>query len=750
MNDLTRWPGADPDHPAARVLGWRTRAAFGEPDISALFRSIISNLHIIAGVTLVGAMIAYATLKSMTPQFTASAMIMLDTRSTILDDASNVFTTLPIADAYIESEIELIRSDAIVRRVISDLDLLHDPEFAAGKAPPGILLLAEERAAAEGPAKGEALIADVKALQVAGALRKRLVVKRRGLSQGIVIGFRSRSQVKARDIANAFADAYVSDQLQNKLQSSERAMAWLRGELDRMAEETQASERAVEAYREQNTLVGEGEQGLSSQQLRLLTADLAKAKVAESQLRVTLDRLTDLRGDRAALLSTPEIADKAPVRALRTDLAEAERAVAEYQGRYNLENIDRIPPYQEALARRRAIETQLDKEAAAAIEELEAQYAAATNLVSSLESELDALRAKNAVVNTASVGLNELEREAEAKRRRYEMLLAEFNEADNVAAVQLPHARIVSPAELPLAPSAPRKRAAFGAAVFFSLAFGTFIALLREHFRRSIRTEEEFQRATSMRVVGATPKLPSRDRDIASAMNAIVREPYGAFAESIRSLREELALESRFGACKIIAVTAPGKDDGKGALAAGLARSMALAKISTLLIDADLQRPQILPQLYRDLDDPDFSDVFAAKASWRDVVVRSSKPPLDILGARRAVWNERVFEFFEQRFEKMLGEWRNEYQAIIINAPPTLKSPKARAIARHCDDALLCVQWNETPLREAQSAIELLGSAMGEAPKPVLINVAQGPFQRMERQALKSFAAFRHPQTMAG
>jgi uncharacterized protein involved in exopolysaccharide biosynthesis/Mrp family chromosome partitioning ATPase len=746
MSDLTRWPGADPHYPAASASDMHVRPMFGEPDFSAIIRSLISNFHIIAAVTLIGATISYAALKAMTPQFTASTMIMLDSRSTILDDASNVFTTLPIADAYIESEIELIRSDAIVRRVIGELNLMTDPEFTAGEIPQGILLLAKERATAE----GEELITSVKTLQVANALRKRLAVKRRGLSQGIVISFRSRSQVKARDIANAFADAYVGDQLQNKLQSSERAMQWLRSELDLMANETRASERAVEAYREQNTLVGEGEQGLSSQQMRLLTADLAEAKVAESQLRVTIDRLNTLNNDRATLLSTPEIAEKAPVRALRADLAEAERTVSEFEGRYNVENMERIPPYQEALARRRAIETQLDKEAAAAIDELRAQYAAATNLVSSLERELDALRAQNAAVNTASVGLNELEREAEAKRRRYEALLAEFNEADNIAAVQLPHARIVSPAELPLAPSAPRKKAAFGAAVLLSFALGVFMALLRENFRRSIRTEDELQQAAKMRMVGATPRLKSRDRDIASAMNAIVREPYGGFSKSIRSLREELALEGRFGVCKVIAVTTPQKDEGKGAVAAGLARSMALAKISTLLIDANLQRPQIMPQLYRELDGADFGDVFSAKAAWRDVIVRGNKPPLDILGARRAVWNERVFEFFEQRFERMLAEWRNECQAIIINAPPTLRSPKARAIARHCDDVLLCVHWNETPRREVQSSIELLGGATGEAPKPVLINVAEGSFRRIERRRLRPFAAFRSPYAIVG
>ncbi len=750
MNELMRWNSVDINTNAPSESDWRMHSAFSEPDVLSIFRALVSNLHIIAGVTLIGALIAFAALKSMTPQFTASTMVMLDSRSTILDETSNVFTTLPIADAYIETEIELIRSDAIVRRVIDNLGLLTDPEFAVGAIPPGIRQLAEERGATESPENGAQLLDSVKTLQVAKSLRQRLGVKRRGLSQGIVISFRSRSQVKAQDVANAFAKAYVSDQLQNKLRASRRAMDWLSTELEVMAQETQASERAVETYREKNTLIGEGEQGLSSQQLRLLTGGLAAAKVAKSELSVTLNRVRQFHGDTAALLSTPEIAENATIRTLRTELSEAERAVAEFASRYNIDSIDRIPPFQDAVARRRSIEAALDKEVTAAVAEIEAQFTSATNLVASLEDELNGLRAKNAVVNTASVGLNELEREAEGKRRRYEALLAEFNAADNVAAVQTPHARIVSPAELPLTPSAPRKKAAFSAAVIFSFTLGVFIAMLREHFRRSIRTTEEFQMATNIRAIGVTPALKARNRNVAEAMSSIVHAADGAFSASIRSLRAELALESHYGACKTIAVTAATEDTGKSALAAGLARSMAFAKISTLLIDANLQRPQILPQLYRKRDGADFGDALSGEAPWRDVVARGKSLPLDILGARRPIWDERLYEFFEQRFEKMLGEWRNEYQAIIVNTPPALVSPKARAIARHCDDVVLCVQWNETPRREVLASIDLLGGAIGAMPKAVLINVEQRAFNRMERRDLGPLAAFRLAQSTAG
>ena len=615
---MTRWQGGLVEEPSIQTSEWVNASTFSEPDLTTIIRTLVSNFRLIVGITLTGALIAFLVLKSMTPQFTASTLIMLDSRSTILDETTSVFAGLPIADTYIESEIELIRSDAIVHRVIEQMNLTSDPEFSVGKIPAGIARLAEEQTAGAAPAQGEALLVSVKALQVAKELRQRLGVQRRGLSQGIVISFRSRSQVKARDIANTFAETYVSDQLHNKLNASRRATEWLQAELSKLGEETQASERAVEKYREHNTLIGEGEQGVSTQQLRLLTAELAAAKVEQSQSQVTLQQVRKLQREGKSPLLAPEIAEKRSIGLLRSALGEADRTVEEFASRYNVESIDSIPPFQEAVARQEAIKKSLTVEANGAVLEIESQAASASAMVASLESDLRRLREESAEVNSASVGLNELEREAEGKRRRYEALLAEFNEADNAAAVQTPHARIVSSAELPLSPSAPRKKAAFAAAIIFSAALGIFAALLREFFRRSIRTPEEFQAATNMRAVAAMPAVKARRSDIAKAMNIIVRSPNAPYAEAIRSLRAELSLGRHDGACNVVAVTSPGDSAGKSAMAASLARSMALANIKTLLVDADLRRPEIMPQLYKNHSHMDFADVLV----WRGRLAR--------------------------------------------------------------------------------------------------------------------------------
>lgn len=747
MKEITRWRGQAmnaPSHGAAalgaRSYGgqWEDAPAFRQPDAMTVVKAIFSNLRLIAIVTLAGALAAFAILRAIPQQFTAGALIMLDSKSTLLDETESVFAGLPIADTYIESEIELIRSDAIVHRVIEQENLLEDSEFAGGDIPDGIRRIIENRAAEPEGDSAEDLLESVTLLQVAREVRERLGVKRRGLSQGVEVSFRSRSQEKARDLANAFAESYVSDQLDNKLAASNRAIGWLRAEIEALSKETQLAEAAVEDYRARYTLVGEGEQGVGAQQLRLLTEKLSAARAEEAQADVKAGQLRSLRAAGQSLLTMPEIGDNKQIQTLRQQLSEAEQAEAEMASRYNSERRDQIPPYQEAYSHRVAVETALNREISRASAEIETRLASARAVTRSLEAERQNLRGENAEVNAATIGLNELEREAEGKRQRYETLLAEYNETNNTAAVQTPHARIVSPAELPLTPSAPRKKAAFGAAVIFSAALGMFLALLLEFSRRSIRTPDELWGALNLRPIGVLPKVgrsfAKRKRDVAVAINTLTKAPGSDYAEAVRSLRAELFLIGGRSNNGVIAVTAPDDARGKTAMAASLARSIALTGAKTLLVDADIRQANLLAKLHKKYEGPDLANVLRGQTDWRDAVIAARNSKMFILAARPGGWDEAVSHAFAGQFQKLIETWRAEYETVIINCPAVCAYPEARAIGSCVDAAILAIEWNATDRRLAVEAVGLL-SEIECRPHVVMTNVAAGLYRRWLKPA---------------
>lgn len=742
MNEMTRWRGQVISEPPRGALAEET-APFRRPDGGAVVNAILTNLRLISLIVLAGAAGAYVVLRAIPQQFTAGALIMLDSHSTLLDETEGMFAGLPIADTYIESEIELIRSDAIVHQVIEQEGLLEDPEFAGGDIPAGISRMIEARAGDPDEEGSQDLLQSVRLLQTAKEVRKRLNVQRRGLSQGVEVSFRSRSQEKARDLANAFAETYVNDQLNNKLSASNRAMDWLRSELQTLSRETQIAEAKVEEYRSQNTLVGEGDQGVGVQQLRLLTERLTAARAEEAQAEVKAAQLRGLKARGESLLTVSEVGDNKQIQILRDKLIEAEQAEAEMASLYNPERRAAIPPYQEAYQHRVAAEEALNREIGRAVQEVETRLASARAVSQSLEAELKSLRNQNAEVNEATIGLNELEREAMGKRERYESLLAEFNETNNTAAVQTSHARIVSPAELPLTPSAPRKKAAFGAAVIFCGALGVFIALLKEFSRITIRTPGELFSLLNLRPIGALPKsrrpFGRRKRDLAVTMNIITKAPQSDYAEAIRSLRAELFLMGGQNKSVVVAVTSPDDVRGKVSMAGSLARSIALTGTKVLLVDADIRRAEILPKLYKSYDGPDFADVLRGETQWRDAVVVARNKRLSLLAARPGGWDEAVSHAFSGQFQRLVDAWREEYPMVIINAPPACAYPEARAIGAYADNVILALEWSVTSRRLAIDAISLLRE-VDCLPHIVMTNVAKTWYRRWFKPGAPKYA----------
>src|SRR5580765_2968317 len=75
----------------------------------------------------------------LTPRYTASALLVLNTRSANVVNVASVVAGLPPDANVIKSEIDVLESRALAARVIADLRLSGDPEFAPPPAGTGLL-----------------------------------------------------------------------------------------------------------------------------------------------------------------------------------------------------------------------------------------------------------------------------------------------------------------------------------------------------------------------------------------------------------------------------------------------------------------------------------------------------------------------------------------------------------------------------------------------------------------------------------
>jgi succinoglycan biosynthesis transport protein ExoP len=64
--------------------------------------------------------------------------------------------------------------------------------------------------------------------------------------------------------------------------------------------------------------------------------------------------------------------------------------------------------------------------------------------------------------------------------------------------------------------------------------------------------------------------------------------------------------------------------------------------------------------------------------------------------------------FSNPETDDVLRDLANRFDYVILDAPPILGVADARILAGKADRVLYLVQWNKTPLRAAQSAVDIL------------------------------------------
>jgi succinoglycan biosynthesis transport protein ExoP len=201
--------------------------------------------------------------------------------------------------SQVESEVELLRSESIAIAVVKDLKLTDDPEFVGtgrglfstifgGPNLFSSILSAPNLFSTTLGASNE----DTRTRIAVAALRGNLSVRRIGLTHVLEVSFRSPDREKAARIANAVADAYVTDQLNSKYESARRASVWLQERITELRNQSNDAAHAVERYKEKNNIVDTGARGLLSDlQVQELNSQMISATAATAEAKARLDRV---------------------------------------------------------------------------------------------------------------------------------------------------------------------------------------------------------------------------------------------------------------------------------------------------------------------------------------------------------------------------------------------------------------------------------------------------------------------------
>ena len=122
------------------------------------------------------------------------------------------------------------------------------------------------------------------------AVTSRLVVNR--VSGSVIeIEFRSLVPERAAEIANAFADCYVEDQLHTRSLAARQAASWLQDRIRELGDQSSLADEKIVQFKTKNNIVAAGGRSLNDQQLAELNTQLGIAREKTSEARARLDRI---------------------------------------------------------------------------------------------------------------------------------------------------------------------------------------------------------------------------------------------------------------------------------------------------------------------------------------------------------------------------------------------------------------------------------------------------------------------------
>jgi capsular exopolysaccharide synthesis family protein len=700
------------------------RYAFPVPQ-AEVHVSNLAELRLIVARHKLLAILVFALIAALGVTYTFARKTRYEGKSVVLVDARpmQVINLEPVLSSpapspfsfqsEMESEIQLIFSQRVLRPVVNRFGIAMDPEFADALAfketkAGQLLLLAGDKIGAA-VQWAESLLgthsSTSKAREAATMesdsnaytnFLSRLNAKTRGRSRAIEISFVSEDPDKALAIANAVADSYMQSTLDEKREASSRALQTLKSGLEQLREKLLASEHAVEDYRQQADLVNVKGGDVISQRITELARQLSEAEGATRAAQANLERNRTAPGGPE---SAPAVLNSYTIQRLKEQEAKLRAEAADAAVTYGQTHprLARVDAAAEDTRRKTDAETQR------IMRSLEADVRGAKIREASLRQLTTELERQAAEQGKAEVRLRELIRETDANRTVYEAFLKRVQEVSQETGMQQPYVKIISAAETPVKAGPSRSLLTFGTMMLASVAsvIAIIVAQLLTHGYQNLM---HIQQGTFHPTLSIVPKVPRLRSYRHAPANYAISNPESSYAEAIHTLRVSL-LTTGETPYRILMFTSSIAGEGKTATALSFARLSARATHRVLLVDCDLRRPRLHRLLGgRKLG---LSDILEGHCDIDDAVQSDQRSGLDFIsaGSRHA---SPIDLLQGEAMSQCMRSMSDRYDMIVLDAPPVLPVADARLLAPKVDGTIYVVRWESTSRGAVRMGLDTL------------------------------------------
>lgn len=582
-------------------------------------------------------------------------------------------------EAYIQTQIQILKSDSLLERAANKLNYSQRPEFSAPIKPSRLReTLGMKRKPV--PTTRERIL---------DAIRSRLRVEAAGLTRILELSYDSADPEQAAEFLNALAHEYINQNLEARGSGSQATNQWLSQQLADFKAKLEASDNQLQAYARKTGLIFTNEKdNLVEEKLRQVQTGLSQAEaeriVKQSQYEMAKSSPPE---------SLPEVLNDGSLRDYQAKLTDLNRQAAELSATLTPEHY-RVQRVQAQIGE---VKIALNQQRANIVNRIRNEFEASQRRENLLRAEYN----KEHGVLTGQAGettrYNVLKREVDANRQMYDALLQRMKESNIASAMRTSGIRILDPAVAPSQPYKPNASVNIVIGLFSGLLLAVGIAVIRARNDATLHLPGEVTNSLAVPELGLIPAGKGKNLELVTWERKV-----SPMAESFRStVASMMFAEDKDGkGSRVVVFTSASPGEGKSTVITNVAIAWAQTRNQrVLLIDADTRRP-VLNKFFSLPNTVGLMDLLigtepVTAASVAPAIQATFVPNLSLLASGEGT-SDLVTPLYSPRLQQLLAVCREKYDVVLIDTPPMLQMPDARIMGRLADRVILVVRSGKT------------------------------------------------------
>ena len=664
-----------------------------------------------------------------TPIYRTTVQVLIDKENPNVVSFQEVMSMDGVDTTFIQTQLKILESRTLARRVINALNLKENPEFKSDEKAKGFSIgslissLFKKGNPKNKSLKNDKIDADSEL--VSGYLSRLKAVSIRN-SRLVDISFEGAHPDIIKTIANRHAQEYIEKNLEMRFAASQDAVEWLQKQLFAKKEMVEKAENALQLYKEKMKIVSlEDRQNIIVQKLEDLNSTLTTARTQRIVLETLYNQTKKYSGDPELMESIPDVMNNSLIQGLKKDYVKLRTDIINLSDKYGEKhpNIIRITAEAEEL------ESRINSEVKKIIRSIETDYKVAVSREDSLSVALEEQKKVALDLNRKAIAYGTLKREAEGERAMYDILLKRMKETDITGELKTSNVRIVDHAEIPISPVRPKKKQNILLAAVVGLTIGIGLAFFLEYLDNTIKSPEDVERYLNTTLLGVLEKvrIPKSEKQV--SFETLTHEmPKSTFAEAMRNIRTSIMLSSTDNPKKLLLVTSTQPGEGKTFIASNLAIIIAKTGKKTLLVDTDFRKPRIHKVFSVDTQ-PGLTNHFIGETDLESIIKPTIVPGLSIVTCGLIPPNpsEMLGSHSMETFCKNVKE---RFDTVIFDTPPVMTVTDAVVLSNIVNGIIYVIKSGETAKEMARRSILQLSGKKSEILGVVMnsVDVSRGSY----------------------